>query len=317
MDIATILGVVIAIGSILGGQALEGGHIGSVLQLTAFIIVMGGTIGACCVQNPLPVVIKSITSVSLVLTNPSHDVKGTITQILELANVSRKQGLLALEGRLKDLHDPFFKKGVQLIVDGTDPKLLQEILEIEVEQHEESGVHAAKVWEAAGGYAPTVGILGAVLGLIHVMENLADPSKLGGGIAVAFVATVYGVGAANLFFLPIANKMKIKIKEEAGLRTMVILGPRRACPGGKPPTPPRETGKLSASARTDEGRQEITVVCPYREAHLDGKYLTSQFTRYDCSVSSWRRKNTKSTKITNAGWCPMPISSPCCSPFLS
>ena len=155
MDIATILGVVIAIVSILGGQALEGGHIGSVLQLTAFIIVMGGTIGACCVQNPLPVVIKSITSVSLVLTNPSHDIKGTIAQILELANVSRKQGLLALEGRLKDLHDPFFKKGVQLIVDGTDPKLLQEILEIEVEQHEESGVHAAKVWEAAGGYAPT------------------------------------------------------------------------------------------------------------------------------------------------------------------
>jgi chemotaxis protein MotA len=224
LDIATILGIVIAMVSILGGQALEGGHIGSVLQLTAFIIVMGGTIGACCVQNPLPVVIKSITSVSLVVTNPSHDVKGTIMQILDLANVSRKQGLLALEGRLKDLHDPFFKKGVQLIVDGTDPKLLQEILEIEVEQHEESGMHAAKVWEAAGGYAPTVGILGAVLGLIHVMENLADPSKLGGGIAVAFVATVYGVGTANLFFLPIANKMKFKIREEAGLRTMVILG---------------------------------------------------------------------------------------------
>ncbi len=175
-------------------------------------------------QNPLPVVIKSLTSVSLALTNPPHDVKGTITQILDLANVSRKQGLLALEGKLKDLHDPFFKKGVQLIVDGTDPKLLQEILEIEVEHHEEEGIHAAKVWEAAGGYAPTVGILGAVLGLIHVMENLADPSKLGGGIAVAFVATVYGVGAANLFFLPIANKMMFKLKEESGLRTMVILG---------------------------------------------------------------------------------------------
>jgi chemotaxis protein MotA len=162
--------------------------------------------------------------VSLALTNLPHDVKGTITQILDLANVSRKQGLLALEGKLKDLHDPFFKKGIQLIVDGTDPKLLQEILEIEVEHHEEEGVHAAKVWEAAGGYAPTVGILGAVLGLIHVMENLADPSKLGGGIAVAFVATVYGVGAANLFFLPIANKIKFKLKEEAGLRTMVIMG---------------------------------------------------------------------------------------------
>lgn len=224
MDIATILGIVVALGSIIGGQALEGGHLGSILQLTAFIIVAGGTFGACCVQNPLSVVIKALTSATLVLTNPPHDVKGTITQILDLANVARKQGLLALEGKLKDLHDPFFKKGIQLIVDGTDPKLLQEILEIEVEHHEEEGVHAAKVWEAAGGYAPTVGILGAVLGLIHVMENLADPSKLGGGIAVAFVATVYGVGLANLFFLPIANKMKFKLKEEAGLRTMVIMG---------------------------------------------------------------------------------------------
>jgi chemotaxis protein MotA len=131
---------------------------------------------------------------------------------------------LALEGKLKDIKDPFMKKGIQLIVDGTDPKAVHEILEIEVEHHEEQGVHAAKVWEAAGGYAPTVGIIGAVLGLIHVMENLADPSKLGGGIAVAFVATVYGVGAANLFFLPLANKIKFKLKEEAGSRNVIIMG---------------------------------------------------------------------------------------------
>lgn len=224
MDIATILGIVIALGSIIGGQALEGGHIGSILQLTAFIIVMGGTIGACCVQNPLSVVIKAVTSLSLAVAGPHIDNKGTIKLILDLANVSRKQGLLALEGKLKDVKDPFMKKGIQLIVDGTDPKAVHEILEIEVEHHEEQGVLAAKVWEAAGGYAPTVGILGAVLGLIHVMENLADPSKLGGGIAVAFVATVYGVGAANLFFLPVANKMKLKLKEEAGSRNLIIMG---------------------------------------------------------------------------------------------
>lgn len=224
MDIATILGIVLALGSIIGGQALEGGHLGSIMQLTAFIIVMGGTIGACCVQNPLSVVLKAIGSLSLVITNPHNDLKGTIKLILDLANVSRKQGLLALEGKLKEIKDPFFKKGVQLIVDGTDPKAVHEILEIEMEHHEEEGVLAAKVWEAAGGYAPTVGILGAVLGLIHVMENLADPSKLGGGIAVAFVATVYGVGAANLFFLPFANKIKFKLKEEAGARNMIILG---------------------------------------------------------------------------------------------
>lgn len=224
MDIATILGIVIALGSIIGGQALEGGHLGSIMQLTAFIIVMGGTIGACCVQNPLSVVIRAVTSLSLAIGNPSHDPKGTIKQILDLANISRKQGLLALEAKVKEIHDPFFKKGVQLIVDGTEPKAVHEILEIDVEHHEEQGVQAAKVWEAAGGYAPTVGILGAVLGLIHVMENLADPSKLGGGIAVAFVATVYGVGAANLFFLPLANKIKFKLKEESGLRNMIIIG---------------------------------------------------------------------------------------------
>lgn len=224
MDIATILGIVLSIGSIIGGQALEGGHLSSIMQLTAFIIVAGGTIGACCVQNPLSVVLKSIGSLGMVFGNTPIDTKGTIKLILDLATVSRKQGLLALEGKLKDIKDPFFKKGVQLIVDGTDPKAVHEILEIEVEHHEEAGVKAAKVWEAAGGYAPTVGILGAVLGLIHVMENLADPSKLGGGIAVAFVATVYGVGLANLFFLPFANKIKMKLKEESGARNIIIMG---------------------------------------------------------------------------------------------
>ncbi len=224
MDIATILGIVLSIGSIIGGQALEGGHLSSIMQLTAFIIVAGGTIGACCVQNPLSVVIKSIGSLGMVFGNTPIDTKGTIKLILDLATVSRKQGLLALEGKLKDIKDPFFKKGVQLIVDGTDPKAVHEILEIEIEHHEEAGVKAAKVWEAAGGYAPTVGILGAVLGLIHVMENLADPSKLGGGIAVAFVATVYGVGLANLFFLPFANKIKMKLKEESGARNIIIMG---------------------------------------------------------------------------------------------
>jgi len=224
MDIATILGIVIALGSIIGGQVLEGGHVGSIMQLTAFIIVIGGTFGAICIQNPLPVVIKAFGALTIAISGSHIDNKGTIKLILELANISRKQGLLALEGKLKTITDPFMKKGVQLIVDGTEPKAVIEILEIEVEHHEEQGVIAAKVWEAAGGYAPTVGIIGAVLGLIHVMENLADPSKLGGGIAVAFVATVYGVGAANLFFLPLANKIKLKLKEEAGSRNLMIMG---------------------------------------------------------------------------------------------
>lgn len=224
MDIMTILGVVLAIGAILGGQVLEGGHVGSIMQLTAFIIVIGGTIGAICVQSPLSVMLKSISMLSLALFDQKQDLKGDITRIIELANLSRKQGLLALEAKLKEVKDPFFRKGVQLIVDGTDAKLVSEILEVEVEHDEEEGVTAAKVYEAAGGYAPTVGIIGAVLGLIHVMENLSDPSKLGGGIAVAFVATVYGVGSANLLFLPLANKMKLKLKYQAANRTMIITG---------------------------------------------------------------------------------------------
>lgn len=256
MDIATIIGIVVAIGSVIGGQALEGGHLSSILQLTAFIIVMGGTIGACCVQNPLPVVIKAVSSLSIALAGPHFDNKGTIKLILDLANVSRKQGLLALEGKLKDIKDPFMRKGVQLIVDGTDPKAVHEILEIEVEHEEEEGIIAAKVWEAAGGYAPTVGILGAVLGLIHVMENLADPSKLGGGIAVAFVATVYGVGAANLFFLPVANKIKFKLKEEAGSRTMIIMGLVGLAQGENPRLLQEKLESyLPHSERTKEGKK--------------------------------------------------------------
>ncbi|MBI3808635.1 MAG: flagellar motor protein [Nitrospirae bacterium] len=256
MDIATIVGLVLAIGSIIGGQILEGGHVGSIMQLTAFIIVMGGTIGAICVQNPLSVVLKGVSMLSLGIKDPKHDNKGTITTIIDLANVSRKQGLLALEGKLKDIHDPFFKKGVQLIVDGTDPKVVHEIMEIDVEYQEEEGIKAAKVWESAGGYAPTVGIIGAVLGLIHVMENLADPSKLGSGIAVAFVATVYGVGAANLFFLPLAGKLKFKLKEEAASRMMIIMGLVGLAQGENPRLLQEKLeGYLPESERTKEEKK--------------------------------------------------------------
>ena len=256
MDIATIIGIVLALGSILGGQVLEGGHPGSIIQLTAFVIVMGGTLGAICVQNPLSIVLKGVSLLKLGLKDSKHDNKGTITTIIELANVSRKQGLLALEGKLKDIHDPFFRKGVQLIVDGTDPKAVHEILEIDVEFQEEEGLKAAKVWEAAGGYAPTIGIIGAVLGLIHVMENLADPSKLGSGIAVAFVATVYGVGAANLFFLPLASKLKFKLKEEAASRVMIIMGLVGLAQGENPRLLQEKLeGYLPESERTKEEKK--------------------------------------------------------------
>jgi chemotaxis protein MotA len=224
MDILTIAGIVLALGAILGGQVLEGGHIGSILQATAFLIVMGGTIGAVMVNYPMAVFMKGMMNTKMVLVNVHVDSKAMIAQIVELATLSRKQGLLALEGKLKSMTDPFLKKGLQLVIDGTEAKSIREILEIEVEQFEEENSLSGKVWDSLGGFAPTIGILGAVLGLIHVMENLSDPSKLGSGIATAFVATIYGVGAANLFFLPIGGKIKLKTKELVLARQLIIEG---------------------------------------------------------------------------------------------
>ena len=168
--------------------------------------------------------LRSITIMMMIFFNVHVDSKAMIAQIVELATLSRKQGLLALEGKLKTMTDPFLQKGLQLVIDGTEAKSIREILEIEVEQFEEENTVSGKVYESLGGFAPTIGILGAVLGLIHVMENLADPSKLGSGIAVAFVATIYGVGAANLFFLPMGGKIKMKTKELVLARQLIIEG---------------------------------------------------------------------------------------------
>ncbi len=234
MDILSILGIIVAVASIVGGQHLEGGHLSSILQGTAFLIVIGGTFGAVMLQFPMDVFIKAMTSAGMVFGNVSVDMKGIIAKIVELSNVSRKQGLLALEGQMKSLSDPLMAKGVQLVVDGTEPHKIKEILEVEVEVFEEELGTVAKVYEAFGGYAPCVGIIGAVLGLIHVMENLADPSALGGGIAVAFVATVYGVGAANLLFLPMGNKIKLKAKTLIVGKLMVIEGLLSVAQGENP-----------------------------------------------------------------------------------
>jgi chemotaxis protein MotA len=224
MDLLTIIGIILAIVAIIGGQILEGGHVGSIMQLTAAIIVLGGTLGAVMVNYPMAIFLKALSNAKLIFFNVHVDSKGMIAQIVELATLSRKQGLLALEGKLKTLSDPFLQKGLLLVIDGTEAKSIREILEIEVDRFEEENNLSGKVFESMGGFAPTIGILGAVLGLIHVMENLADPSKLGSGIAVAFVATIYGVGSANLFFLPMGGKIKLKTKEMVHGRHLIIEG---------------------------------------------------------------------------------------------
>jgi chemotaxis protein MotA len=224
MDLATIVGLLLAFGAIFGGQALEGGRIESILQPTAAIIVLGGTFGACLVQFPLNVTIASFKAVSKVFMDPKSDYKAIISEIIRYANKARKEGIISLESEIQKSSDPFLRKALSMAVDGVEPKILRETMEMEIANMEEEAERPVKFWEAAGGYSPTIGILGAVLGLIHVMENLSDPSKLGGGIAVAFVATVYGVGLANLMYLPISGKLKMKAKAEMVAKEIMFTG---------------------------------------------------------------------------------------------
>ena len=224
MDIFLPLGIVISISAILLGQMLEGGHIMSIVQFTAFLIVMGGTFGAVMVNYPIKTFIKGIKMAVGSVFSTKIDYEGYINQLEGYAQIARKEGILNLESKIKEVKDPFLRRGLQYVVDGTEPETLQNILSIEVSYEEEREGLSAKVFETAGGFSPTVGILGAVLGLIHVMENLADPSKLGSGIATAFVATVYGVGSANLLFLPLAGNIKIKLRARSVLKELIIEG---------------------------------------------------------------------------------------------
>lgn len=224
MDILTILGVALGLGAILGGNALEGGHVDSLLQMTAFLIVAGGTIGAVLVQTPMPVFLRSLKMLMWMVFPPKVEEKGAIEKIISWSSIARKEGLLGLEALVESEPDVFAKKGLQLLVDGSEPEAIRKILEVEIGTKEHFDTQAAKVYEGMGGYSPTIGIIGAVMGLIHVMNNLADPSKLGSGIAVAFVATIYGVGMANLFLLPIANKLKGLIHTQTQFREMLIEG---------------------------------------------------------------------------------------------
>ncbi len=224
MDILSIIGIALALFAIIGGNIMEGGHTSSLMQLTAFIIVIGGTVGAVLLQSPLPVFMHALKLVRLVFMPPKLAPEAAIEKIVGWSNIARKEGLLGLEAVSETETDPFTRKGLQLLVDGSEPDTIRGILEVEVGTKEEHDIAAAKVYEGMGGYAPTIGIIGAVMGLIHVMNNLADPSSLGSGIAVAFVATIYGVGSANLFLLPIANKLKAIIGQQSRFQEMIIEG---------------------------------------------------------------------------------------------
>lgn len=224
MDRASLIGIILGISAVVLGNVLEGGKIRSLLQPTAAVIVFGGTFGATLLSAPPNVILRALLALREVFSGQKDEREALIRDIVRFATVARRNGLIALESEIERIENQYFKRALRLAVDGMSPKMLRETMEQDNISYEEERRRVAKVYETAGGFAPTIGILGAVLGLIHVMENLSDPSKLGAGIAVAFVATIYGVGSANLIFLPIAKKLMNRFNEELRRREMILEG---------------------------------------------------------------------------------------------
>jgi chemotaxis protein MotA len=224
VDILSVTGFTLALISIIGGSILKGAGVHALVSSAAFVIVVAGTIAAICVQTPMAVMRRALSISAWVFKPPVLGPDMLIAKIVEWSNVARKQGLLGLEPLLEQESDPFLRKGLQLVVDGSEPDAIRGILEVELQTRESADLQAAKVWEGMGIYSPTLGIIGAVLGLMAVMQNLADPSKLGHGIAAAFTATVYGIGFANLMLLPMSNKLKVAIHARSHVQEMTIEG---------------------------------------------------------------------------------------------
>jgi chemotaxis protein MotA len=224
MDILSLIGLILAFVAILVGAVLKGAGITALLSGAAFMIVIVGTVAAICVQTPLVVMKRAMRILPWIFRPPSVARADLIKRMVEWSNTARKQGLLGLETAIEKEADDFVKKGLQLVVDGSEPDVIRNTLEVDMHVREQADTRAAKVFEGMGIYSPTLGIIGAVLGLMAVMQNLADPSKLGQGIAAAFVATIYGIGIANLFFLPAASKLKFAIQSMSEAREMVIEG---------------------------------------------------------------------------------------------
>jgi len=224
VDILSIVGLVLALNAILVGAVLKGAGLMALVSAAAFMIVVVGTIAAICIQTPLPVMRRALKIFPWIMRPPASNGGLLITKIVDWSNTARKQGLLGLEPTIAKERDDFVKKALQLVVDGSEPESISAIMYVELNMREHADVNAAKVFEGMGIYSPTLGIIGAVLGLMAVLQNLADPSKLGHGIAAAFTATVYGIGLANLLFLPVASKLKAIVQRQTQFREMVIDG---------------------------------------------------------------------------------------------
>jgi len=224
MDILSVLGVIIGFGAILGGNYLEGGHIDSLFNGPAALIVIGGTFAAILLQTPLNMLKRGLSMLSWVFVPPYISMEDGIEKVISWSMRARKEGLLGLEASVEKEEEVFAEKGLQLLVDGAEPEVIRNVLELDLISKERYDLSSAKIYDGMGGYSPTIGIIGAVMGLIHVMSNLADPASLGSGIATAFVATIYGVAFANLLFFPIGTKLKTVVQRQSQYREMLIEG---------------------------------------------------------------------------------------------
>jgi chemotaxis protein MotA len=223
-DLASIGGLVVAAAGIIGGLVLDGGKVSDIRQVTAAIIVLGGTLGAVMVTSPISSLIGAAKGLKSVFFEEVIDMNAAVEEIVGFASKARRSSIISLEEDLEKIEDPFLKKALSLAVDGTDLKELRKMMDLEIFQSEKRMEAYAKVYEAAGGYSPTIGIIGAVMGLIQVMKHLENIEEVGRGIAVAFVATVYGVATANLVFLPAANKLKARIHNDVQAKELILEG---------------------------------------------------------------------------------------------
>jgi|SRR5579863_623504 chemotaxis protein MotA len=224
LDLASIGGLIVAAGGIIGGLVLDGGHVSDIRQMTAAIVVLGGTLGAVMVTSPMSSLIRAAKGLKNVFFEEVIDMDAAVDEIVAYASKARKSSIISLEEDLDQIGDPFLKKALSLAIDGTDLKELRKMMDLEIYQAERRAESGVKIYEAAGGYSPTIGIIGAVMGLIQVMKHLENIDEVGRGIAIAFVATVYGVAVANLFFLPVASKLKARIYNDVQVKELLLEG---------------------------------------------------------------------------------------------
>jgi chemotaxis protein MotA len=224
MDIASIAGLVLALIGIIGGMRMEGGSLAQIAQPTALLIVFGGTTGAVMLQFPLDIVLAALKQMAGIFLAKARNDEAIIGLLVAFATRARKSGIVSLDDELQHIQDPFLEQALMLAIDGTESSQVRAIMQLEMDNCADHEEQVAQVFEAAGGFSPTVGILGAVLGLIQVMQHLDKIEEVGRGIAVAFVATIYGVGLANLVCLPVAGKLKIRFHEKRRTKELMLEG---------------------------------------------------------------------------------------------